>query len=37
MIAGTKVYQKKAKDVGYEKVNINDFLQKKKSVDHTKK
>ena len=37
MLAGTKAYHKKMKETGYEKVSINDFIQKKKSIDLNKK
>ena len=37
MLAGTKAYHKKIKETGHDKININDFINKKKSVDHLKK
>ena len=37
MLAGTKAYHKKVKESGQDKININDLVQKKKSVDMFKK
>ena len=37
MLAGTKAYHKKVKETGYEKININDLITKKKSVDCIRK
>jgi len=37
MLAGSKAYHKKIKDGGHDRININDFINKKKSIDYSKK
>jgi hypothetical protein len=37
MLAGSKAYHKKIKESGYDKVSINDLIQKKKSVEVVRK
>ena len=37
MLAGTKAYHKKAKEIGYDKISINDILHKKKSMETMKR